>query len=101
MLKRIGFRYAKRIDPFDGGPHFVAQRSEVSLIQATQRRPVQVADLGVGARRTLLARDLASAPFFRAVAAPARSDGEAVALAPETADALGVAAGDELLTLPL
>jgi len=24
MLRRVGFRYAERIDPFDGGPHFFA-----------------------------------------------------------------------------
>ena len=23
MLRQIGFKYAERIDPFDGGPHFV------------------------------------------------------------------------------
>lgn len=101
MLRRIGFRYAKRIDPFDGGPHFVAQRGEVSLIRDTRRLPARIAEVGASARRTLLARDLDAVPFFRAVAAPARFDGEAVVLAPETADALGVERGDELWALPL
>ena len=101
MLRRIGFRYAKRIDPFDGGPHFVAQRSEVSLIAATRQLPARVAELAAGAPRTLLARDLPVPPFFRALAAPARSDAGAVTIAPETAEALGVGAGDELFVLPL
>jgi arginine N-succinyltransferase len=101
MLKRVGFRYAKRIDPFDGGPHFVAQRSEVSLIQKTQRLNVQAAELAAGARRTLVARELTEAPFFRAAAVPALSTAETVTLAPESAGALGLAPGDPVLVLPL
>ena len=33
MLRRIGFEYAHQIDPFDGGPHFVAKTDNISLIQ--------------------------------------------------------------------
>jgi arginine N-succinyltransferase len=33
MLRRIGFEYAGQIDPFDGGPHFVARTDEITLIQ--------------------------------------------------------------------
>src|SRR5215831_9428381 len=33
MLERVGFRYAERIDPFDGGPHFEAMVDQVSLIK--------------------------------------------------------------------
>jgi arginine N-succinyltransferase len=101
MLRRIGFRYAKRIDPFDGGPHFVAQREEVSLIRETRKLPVRTAPVGATARRTLIARDLPAAPFFRAIAVPAITNEEGVVVAPEAAEALAVAAGDEVLALPL
>ncbi len=37
MLSAAGFRYARRVDPFDGGPHFVAATDEVSLIRAARR----------------------------------------------------------------
>ena len=33
MLRRIGFRYAERVDPFDGGPHFSAPTDEITLVQ--------------------------------------------------------------------
>src|SRR5260370_39075023 len=33
MLRRIGFRYAWRGDPFDGGPHFTAATDEVPVGQ--------------------------------------------------------------------
>src|SRR5262249_26961293 len=31
MLRRIGFDYADQIDPFDGGPHFVAKTDDTPL----------------------------------------------------------------------
>jgi len=37
MLRRIGFRYAERVDPFDGGPHFTAPTDEVTLVQRTRK----------------------------------------------------------------
>jgi len=37
MLVAAGFRYARRVDPFDGGPHFVARTDDVSLVQSARR----------------------------------------------------------------
>jgi arginine N-succinyltransferase len=36
MLRAAGFRYARRVDPFDGGPHFVAPTDEVVVIRQTR-----------------------------------------------------------------
>ncbi len=33
MLRAIGFRYSDRVDPFDGGPHFLADRADVAPIR--------------------------------------------------------------------
>lgn len=33
MLRRIGFDYAGQIDPFDGGPHFVADTDDITLVK--------------------------------------------------------------------
>ena len=49
MLRRIGFEYAQQIDPFDGGPHFIAETDRVSLIR--EARPVELAVRGDGAER--------------------------------------------------
>jgi len=35
MLEGIGFRYLHQVDPFDGGPHYGAEFSKVSLISRT------------------------------------------------------------------
>src|ERR1700722_2587851 len=40
MLRRIGFRYAYRVDPFDGGPHFSAPTDEVTLVRASRAMTV-------------------------------------------------------------
>ncbi|HWM85674.1 MAG TPA: arginine N-succinyltransferase [Kofleriaceae bacterium] len=41
MLRRIGFEYAQQIDPFDGGPHFIAETDRVTLVRDS--RPVELA----------------------------------------------------------
>lgn len=33
LLSKIGFKYINEIDPFDGGPHFGAKLSEISLVK--------------------------------------------------------------------
>jgi arginine N-succinyltransferase len=33
LLSKIGFRYSHRVDPFDGGPHFEAEQTEISLLK--------------------------------------------------------------------
>src|SRR4029453_18983709 len=55
LLRRIGFRYADRVDPFDGGPHFTAMTDEVSLVSAS--RHLKVAQLLGEADLTALATE--------------------------------------------
>lgn len=124
MLRRIGFAYAQRIDPFDGGPHFRAAIDDVTLVRATRRvrlaagRPptaaaVPAAVAAPAPERFLVVaeRDPAGAagdsvvPVFAAIATEAviHGDGEAASVfLPESARAvLGVAAGDIVACLPL
>jgi len=64
MLRRVGFHYAARVDPFDGGPHFTARTDEVSLVRASRR--VELAH-DAAARltdRVLLGRRTQAAPYF-------------------------------------
>jgi arginine N-succinyltransferase len=102
MLSRIGFRYAERIDPFDGGPHFLAATEEVTLI-----RNARVAQIGraAGARpesRALVAKDLGESPFFRAVPCNVQMlDQDQVAVSSEVQAQLGLADGDLVYVLPL
>jgi arginine N-succinyltransferase len=104
MLRRIGFRYAERIDPFDGGPHFVANADEVSLIAQTRAAVlggVLAGDVQLSGPRTLVARQLREPPYFRAVACRLREDEAGVFLPAAFARALGAEVGSELSLLPL
>jgi arginine N-succinyltransferase len=102
MLRRIGFRYAERIDPFDGGPHFLAAADEVTLIR--QARSVRIG-LAAGARpaaRFLVACDLPRAPYFRAVQCDVQSlDETHVAVPSEVQAHLDLAENDAAYILPL
>jgi arginine N-succinyltransferase len=101
LLKRIGFRYANRIDPFDGGPHFTAPTDEITIVAKTRRARVAEVSASAGKSKSLVARELPSSPFMRAVLADVHDVGDAVALDAEAAAHLGVSAGDEIITLPL
>lgn len=103
LLQRIGFKYLRRVDPFDGGPHFGASTDEVTLVRASRSLKV-AATMGDEPRgvRCLLGRTLTETPFFRAVEARAviHEDGSVSAPAP-TLEHLGLARGDDVLVLPL
>lgn len=101
MLRRVGFRYARRIDPFDGGPHFVAPIEEVTLIRDSVRRPLAVAAAPPAGTHALVARSFGEAPFFRAVSVPAAVTSESVTIGADAVAVLGVAEGDVLSVLPL
>lgn len=77
LLRRIGFRYAHRVDPFDGGPHFTARMDEITLVRETRRakagRPL---DPSPSDPKGLIAIEYPGPPYFRAVAAPFRDEGE-------------------------
>jgi arginine N-succinyltransferase len=50
MLRRIGFEYAGQIDPFDGGPHFVARTDEITLVRDARHAVVRTIESADGER---------------------------------------------------
>ena len=93
MLRRIGFEYAGRIDPFDGGPHFSAVTDEVTLVAGTGQLEVKGVDPTSGVP-AIVARTGDKAPFFQAVNARVEIAGGGVALPEEARRSLAVRAGD-------
>lgn len=94
ILRRIGFEYAHQIDPFDGGPHFVARTDEVTLVR--NARMVQVAapdDEAIKGSWSVVASEPAPATF-RATATFARATQEEIFLAPEERALLEISIGD-------
>ncbi len=103
MLRRIGFQYCNRIDPFDGGPHFRATTDEILLVKRAARGRVRPAEaVAADAPRCLVGANLKDAPFFRAVPARATVGPDGVVDVPAAAfEALNVAPDAEVAVLPL
>lgn len=104
LLRRIGFRYAERVDPFDGGPHFTALIDEVTLVQQTQHLKVtQLLPEGTKTKkRGLVAVETSSPPWFRAMlGAIEELPDDSCAVTESVARGLGVGVGDVLWTLAL
>jgi arginine N-succinyltransferase len=117
MLREIGFSYAQRIDPFDGGPHFHADTDQIALVKAVARAriaaaapapapaapPAPPASASGAVGPMLVARERDRAPAFLAVrvlAPPPGIDGT-LALPPDVLRRLEAAPGDEVAYLPL
>jgi arginine N-succinyltransferase len=71
MLRRIGFTYADQIDPFDGGPHFMARTDDITLVQQAREVAVTTVDQADGERpwAVLAIETAGTRPSFRAIGA--------------------------------
>ena len=104
MLRRIGFSYAARIDPFDGGPHFVGVTDALSLVRDTRAHRVSSRARALGDGRGASAivgvvRD--RGPWFSACrTACAVEDGE-VALPDAARARLQVSPGEHVWVQPI
>ncbi len=104
MLSRIGFRYWDRVDPFDGGPHYIAPTDEIALVQNTRRCHVRPGPVEGERKRWLVARSYPKAPWFRSVTVPARlspTDPDELLVPASALDHLGLLAGELTPVLPL
>ena len=103
MLSRIGFRYVNRIDPFDGGPHYEAKLSEVSLVREHRRLRLENEPLRASGRDPEVLAGVVGAAGptrFRAVRTRARVTGDAVRLPVEACRALDAKSGDVIHLVP-
>lgn len=103
MLRRVGFNYAFRVDPFDGGPHFTATTDEVTLVQRSHRAVVgETLPPGHPPKtRALIAVESSEAPFFRAVLAPWQEAASGARVGRDEALHLGAKEGDTVWVLPI
>ncbi|MHB1845896.1 MAG: arginine N-succinyltransferase [Deltaproteobacteria bacterium] len=101
MLEKIGFRYVERIDPFDGGPHFEASISDVTLVRAYRSLRLAQEELGIEFEERLVASERSAGKNrFRAVRAPCRIDGDEAAIPAQARELLGCAPGDRVHVIP-
>jgi arginine N-succinyltransferase len=101
LLERIGFKYVNRIDPFDGGPHYEAKLSEITLVRAHRRAKLAADPLQGEAPEALVALARADGRMrFRAVRCAARVNGEQVRIPEEARERLEAKVGDRLHLVP-
>lgn len=103
LLRRIGFRYAHRVDPFDGGPHFSASMEEILPVMQTVKttRWDSLPREATNAKRGLVAIEYDVPPFFRAVSAEVLTDKDgAVAIGEDAITHLELRSGREIIVTP-
>jgi arginine N-succinyltransferase len=106
MLRKVGFEYAQRIDPFDGGPHFHARTDDITLVRDVGRAVVAQGEGGRGGKpRPLLVLSQRAEPpcvlAARVEAAPPEANGATLALPAEVLRALRLSPGEEAAFLIL
>lgn len=100
MLRKIGFSYANRVDPFDGGPHFLADTDRVSLIQAS--RPLRLAgDPPTDPAEMLVAAELSDPPHFKAIMVDADVTGDGQLRCSGLESRLALQVGERVWAMPL
>lgn len=95
MLRRIGFEYAQQIDPFDGGPHFVANTDSITVVRDTEE--VEVSRDTDGKRRwAILGVETPTRPQFRATAALVVAHDDTVGISEDVRAVLGIEIGQKV-----
>ncbi len=97
MLRRIGFDYGGQIDPFDGGPHFLARTDAITILQTARQVPVRIVGDADGERPwAMLALEVATRPQFRATGARVIPMEGAVGITEDTRARLGIEPGQQV-----
>src|SRR5512138_3578196 len=97
MLRRIGFDYAEQIDPFDGGPHFIASTDDITIVRDAREAEVRPAGDGGERKWAIIAAETPGArPQFRAIGERVTIIDDGVALPDEARARLGVEVGQKV-----
>lgn len=101
MLTSIGFTYDRRIDPFDGGPHYSAKTADIKPIVEYRRATLMEEPLERDWTERLVGVQPTSGPLrFKAVRTACRLDDDKAFLPSRSANLLGAKPGDTLFTIP-
>src|SRR5262249_18349326 len=98
----IGLRYAGHIDPFDGGPHFMAKTDEILLIRTlTRAEVVALPESDESQPWGIIAVERERTPRFAACGARFRLEGRQVGLPPAPRELLGLLPGESVWVQPV
>ena len=111
LLKKVGLRFLRQVDPFDAGPFYGASVEDLVPMQQFRRHCIEVDQAGVDAQQVnairiqdLLIQDLLigweSEDGFRAARIAAHPDNAVLRCSAADAAALGLDEGTEVGTIP-
>jgi arginine N-succinyltransferase len=107
LLERIGFRYCERVDPFDGGPHFLANTDEITLVHDSTKGPLietwpgEPPATSPPRHRAVVATECKEPPFWKSVMVPFELKGNGIIITADAAAAIDAKVGDEVMFLPI
>ncbi len=93
MLKRIGFRYAHQIDPFDGGPHYIADTDSISLVSGSSEFTLGLSPASDSAQRYLIAQAHTDENPFQCTWSGLEVDKNSANIDERSKQAIGLSAG--------
>ncbi|MBL4637236.1 MAG: arginine N-succinyltransferase [Kofleriaceae bacterium] len=93
MLKRIGFRYAQQIDPFDGGPHYIANTDEITLVSGSSEFTLGLNPASDTADRYLIAQAHTDETPFQCTWSGLEIDKDSANIDERSMQAMGLSAG--------
>jgi arginine N-succinyltransferase len=99
LLESIGFSYLHEVDPFDGGPHYGANVSDITIVKQGQWL-----SLAEGDRTTFTGRSLVGFKMdgeFRAVYTPFEIQGDRIVLPEPALRTLEATPGEKLFHSPV
>ena len=100
MLEKIGFQWREHIDPFDGGPHYLAETDKITLVKETQKRKISRETLKRKVKDMALVATT-SGGDFKCIQTPYEVVRHKVSLPKATIEALGTEAGDAVYLTPV
>ncbi|MBI4411870.1 MAG: arginine N-succinyltransferase [Deltaproteobacteria bacterium] len=96
LLRRIGFRFAGTIDPFDGGPHYTARLGDIGVFR--ECRSFRYSGIAVGGKRHLVLTEKGDG--VRALLTPAKVEKRGIYLPSPSADLLKLKKGEKVYVWP-
>lgn len=100
LLESVGFRYYEHVDPFDGGPHYHADRDQILLIRHATSGSVHTGKPDPDAPAHLVGVE-SEAGVFTAVLAPVEIDGERIVCSSDVLERLGCDEGTGATATPI
>ncbi|MCG3172985.1 MAG: Arginine N-succinyltransferase [Myxococcota bacterium] len=101
MLESIGFQYAWRIDPFDGGPHFEAITDQIMPVREARHYQYGGTTRNFDYEGLVAVEPREGEDRFRCVSAPFTIKGRKLYIQDDAAAVLGVNPDDNVSTCPV